>query len=484
MAANGISTLSTPTGLTATSHTASFLVAAGTFTYDAYGKGIVVRKDGGPTDAYMAQVLALPAPPARQYTRLAFTYGQALINFTLNPNGTFSNVTVADGAGGYHATGAQLTMLGTQLLGGVSPANDIVWNYVCAGGDGVITSFTYASGTPPTGRLWTFVPANGQPSFTRAMNQPDGTQFSTEAADTYAAIWNVTTNSDSFLKGTGVNELDISLIPMGTEFNIYATELGAVGLADKEARQIAKLNIAQAKRQGKIVALDGTISGDIDSTKPYYRANNTYSLTLLPDTYATSADDNANTSGLLQGRPWYDPNTEVFYDGEVLEVSPGIWRTNYQNYYFEDGNFFDTAALKTGGAAYNGPTSDISIPNLPEYTSIMLIGYMKVTYTGTYTFYLDCDDGAYMWFGDDAIDNWKDTEGILINYDINNGGEHGQQEVPGTVNLTAGNYIPIRVAFGNNGGPGILIVSYSHPGQAKTSDFTGKIFYRTSTNGF
>ena len=259
---------------------------------------------------------------------------------------------------------------------------------------------------------------------------------------------------------------------------------GISTLETKLARQTAKFDIAQAKRQGKIVALDGTISGDIDTTKPYYRANNTYSLTLLPDTYATNADDNANTGGLLQGRPWYDPNTEVFYDGEVLEVSPGIWRTNYQNYYFENGNFFDTAALKTGGAAYNAPTSDISIPNLPEYTSIMLIGYMKVTYTGTYTFYLDCDDGAYMWFGDDAIDNWKDTEGILINYDINNGGEHGQQEVAGTVNLTAGNYIPIRVVFGNNGGPGILIVSYSHTGQAKTSDFTGKIFYRTSTNGF
>jgi hexosaminidase len=113
----------------------------------------------------------------------------------------------------------------------------------------------------------------------------------------------------------------------------------------------------------------------------------------------------------------------------------------------------------------------------------MLKGYMKVTYTGTYTFYLDCDDGAYMWFGDNAITNWRSGE-TLINYDINNGGEHGQQEVAGTVVLTAGSYIPIRVAFGNNGGPGILIVSYSHPGQAKTSDFTGKIFYRTTTNGF
>jgi len=329
-------------------------------------------------------------------------------------------------------------------------------------------------------------------------------------AATYKGTWNAFTNTPTLTDGVGTlgDAYDTTVTGTSGAFPAYSEQdwriydgsvwqrvakttttqwtiaPAAGGLADKEARQIAKLDIAQAKRQGKVVATDGTISGAIDTTKPYYRANNTYSLTLLPDTYATNADDNANTSGLLQGRPWYDPNTEAFYDGEVLEVSPGIWRTNYQNYYFEDGNFFDTAALKTGGAAYNGPTSDISIPDLPEYTSIMLKGYMKVTYTGTYTFYLDCDDGAYMWFGDDAIDNWKDQEGALINYDINNGGEHGQQEISGTVNLTAGNYIPLRVAFGNNGGPGILIVSYSHTGQAKTSDFTGKIFYRTTTNGF
>ena len=399
MAANGISTLTIPVGITADSHTASFLVEVGKFTYDAYGTGgFVVRKDGGPIDAYMAQVLALPALSARQYVfdqidpveARPFTYGQALISFTLNVsqdgNSTaISNVVCTYGAGGYSASSGQLTMPGDRLIGGVSPENDIVWDYVCAGNDGVITSFAYASGTPPVGRIWTFVPANGEPSFTRAMNQPDGTQFSTEAADGFAAMWNVTTDSDSFLQGTGINELDISLIPMGTEFNIYVAELGTVGQADKEARQIAKLNIAQAKRQGKVVATNGTISGAIDTTKPYYRARNTYNLTLLPDTYVTGADDNTNTSGLLQGRPWYDPNTEAFYDGEVLEVSPGIWRTNYEGYHYERGEFFDTAELKAAPDNFNAADNDINEPSLPNSTSMMLKGYLRVTYTGNYT---------------------------------------------------------------------------------------------------
>jgi hypothetical protein len=242
-------------------------VAPGTFTYDAYGTGFVIRKDGGTVDAYMAQVLALPDPPARQYTGLAFTYGQALINFTLNPDGTFSDVTCPDGAGGYpfgEGIDPVIVMPGNQFVGGTTPANDIQWEYTAS--NGVITGFTYRSGTPPTGRFWTFVPANGQPSFTRLMNPPDGTQFSTEEADTYAAIWNITTNNNLFLQGTGVNELDISLIPMGTEFNIYVTELGAVGLADKEARQKAKLNLAQAKRRGYTLAADGTVVDEVADT--------------------------------------------------------------------------------------------------------------------------------------------------------------------------------------------------------------------------
>jgi hypothetical protein len=188
MAANGISTLTIPTGITATSYTqaSSYLVAAGTFNYDAYGAGFAIRKDGGAIDAYMSQVIAL---------------GPIVI-------------------------------------------------------------------------IWVFVPANGQPSFTRAMTQPNGTNTSNDAADAGAAIWNVTTAAGN-LGGAGAGQLNTSLIPNGTSFTIYATDLGGGGGADKEARQIAKLNIAQAKRQGKTVATDGTISGAVDSTKPYYRAKNT-----------------------------------------------------------------------------------------------------------------------------------------------------------------------------------------------------------------
>ena len=92
---------------------------------------------------------------------------------------------------------------------------------------------------------------------------------------------------------------------------------GISTLATKQARQIAKLEYAQAKRKGRVITDDpggvvgtyGTWSdnGTDDDTKNYYRSNNTYDATSLPDTYngnLPGADDNPNTGGLLSKRPW------------------------------------------------------------------------------------------------------------------------------------------------------------------------------------
>lgn len=80
---------------------------------------------------------------------------------------------------------------------------------------------------------------------------------------------------------------------------------GISSLSTKQLKQKAKLDLAAAKRQGKVVAADGTITGSIDSTKPYYRTRNTYDLTQLPTQYSgNNITDNPNASGLVVGRPW------------------------------------------------------------------------------------------------------------------------------------------------------------------------------------
>ncbi len=80
---------------------------------------------------------------------------------------------------------------------------------------------------------------------------------------------------------------------------------GIAQLATRQERQDAKLAIAEAKRQGKTVANDGTISGSVDPTKPYYRDLNTLDKNLLPNPYNGNdidPDDGATT--LTDGRPW------------------------------------------------------------------------------------------------------------------------------------------------------------------------------------
>jgi hypothetical protein len=75
--------------------------------------------------------------------------------------------------------------------------------------------------------------------------------------------------------------------------------------ATKQLRQEAKLAIAEAKRQGKTVAVDGTITGSLNTSKPYYRTLNVADISLLPTKYVNNTvSDNTNVGGLVQGRPW------------------------------------------------------------------------------------------------------------------------------------------------------------------------------------
>jgi hypothetical protein len=136
---------------------------------------------------------------------------------------------------------------------------------------------------------------------------------------------------------------------------------GISTLATKALKQIAKLTIAQAKRQGKTVAADGTISGSVDTTKNYYRKNNTYDVNNLPTKYTgNSVTDNPNSNGLLPGRQWSTAsvtsyvgtlNSVVQENGFIFNVlksaNTGMaaaiantgWKLNWTDVRFTNGTF-------------------------------------------------------------------------------------------------------------------------------------------------
>jgi hypothetical protein len=132
---------------------------------------------------------------------------------------------------------------------------------------------------------------------------------------------------------------------------------GISTLATKQARQAAKLDIAEAKRQGKVVAANGTITGSVDPTKPYYRTNNQYDIAQLPTQYdGGDIVDNPNTGGLLRGRPWnLDTIITVIEEGLVLNLDArnlNSWsRAPGENMWYDlSGN--NNHATVYGGIAY------------------------------------------------------------------------------------------------------------------------------------
>lgn len=113
--------------------------------------------------------------------------------------------------------------------------------------------------------------------------------------------------------------------------------------------------------------------------------------------------------------------------------------------------------------------------------SLIIKGYFKPALTGVYGFRLFSDDASYLWFGTAAYDGNR----TMSNYVVGLPGVHGPYPLDGTFSMTANNYYPLTVEFGNSAyGEGVLIFSYLPPGSTEwTSDLTGKLFYEVTSKG-
>jgi hypothetical protein len=252
---------------------------------------------------------------------------------------------------------------------------------------------------------------------------------------------------------------------------------GISTLANKKLRQIAKLEQAKADRIARNVV------------EPGRYAVTDYEILELPTQYETdnSVTDNPNADGLLVGRPWSSFVSAV--DVSALTLAAGVYERTYDDYFGQlgAGPYDDQATYTTtivnGGATVTAAAAKTSISRLgtvAEHTSYTAYGYFLAPATGQFTFYINSDDASYLFLGDGAdIVNNND----LDNATVKNSGRHAAQERSGTFNLVSGEYYKLFAVFGNDTGPGTAEFSYAGPSIAKTSDFTGRLFYNTATNG-
>ena len=173
--------------------------------------------------------------------------------------------------------------------------------------------------------------------------------------------------------------------------------------------------------------------------------------------------------------------------GQLLIKGNGTTQSNlteglkckvYKGYMNDDTNYFKTATVITRTTVnYINNFNDIgtSTNNLVNKNtttvSVEWIGYVKANVSGNWTFYLNSDDCSYMWIGNNAITEYKKD-----NVFINNGGLHGARTISRSVALTAGQYYPIRIQFGQNYGPGAFHLKIQKPNGNITSIANGLFF--------
>jgi hypothetical protein len=215
---------------------------------------------------------------------------------------------------------------------------------------------------------------------------------------------------------------------------------GISSLSTKELKQKAKLALAAVKR-----AATGRRSG--------------LDITELPTQYSGNAIiDNPNVGGLVTGRPW-------------VSLIAGAYQRTYGSYYNGTKIYFNTASV-TGTAV----VTDFQVSTLTTNFSYQYQSYILADYTGTWTFAFTTDDYCHIWVGSDA----------LLSPDVA-GAENAASPIGSgsfTVDMIAGTYYPIKVMYGNSGGPGVFSLSWSRNGSSASTNWASKLFYNPATNGY
>lgn len=178
---------------------------------------------------------------------------------------------------------------------------------------------------------------------------------------------------------------------------------GISTLASKQARQEAKLNLAQTKRQA---------GGNISVVS--YRTLNTYDIDLLPTKFSgNSVIDNPNADGLIGGRPWIVPVNEIVLNNLILRLDPD----NSSSYSGSGTTWADLAGPAQNLTLFGSPTYTSGTPSYftfngtTQYANTATTGIVNTTaYTKSAWFYLNgyqdnnifSGDGHFIYMGPQA----------------------------------------------------------------------------------
>lgn len=148
----------------------------------------------------------------------------------------------------------------------------------------------------------------------------------------------------------------------------------------------------------------------------------------------------------------------------------GLYKRTYTGYFGGTPAWFATATL----TATSKVLGSVNIGSQPTTTSCEFTGWFKAPFTETVTFTLSSDDKSQMWVGDTAKAGTFSVGNKLVSADTGGDGS-------GAAALTKGVLYPIRIQFGNNGGPGFFTLTVSGSAMGSTSDLSGLSFFNPNT---
>ena len=141
-----------------------------------------------------------------------------------------------------------------------------------------------------------------------------------------------------------------------------------------------------------------------------------------------------------------------------ITIGPAL--ANISATYYSDENWLTVAGSNTApqirfADTESGMASDMvnwpyPIIGKTDAFSVRYYGLLRVNNAGDYTFYLNSDDGSYLW-----------VDGLLL---VDNGGLHAPREYSGTTYLTAG-YHMVEVKMFEHTGGAVVWLQYSGPDQ-------------------
>ena len=147
-----------------------------------------------------------------------------------------------------------------------------------------------------------------------------------------------------------------------------------------------------------------------------------------------------------------------------------------------NGYFAETPESLKGKAAarvaVRNTLPSFSNENFGILETFMWSGYLVPDVTGDWEFRIRSDDASSMWLGNDAIQNWMDDE-LSTLMSIPSG---SPTQKTASIRLKKDDVYPIRILYGNSGGPGTFNFEVLPPGIGKFQTNTTGLFFHSSVS--